>query len=56
MALVVRKLVVQIEEVHSEAGRSVSPPARRAVSAVIANPAAGRYVAGREAMRGKGRR
>jgi hypothetical protein len=40
----VRKLVVQVEEIHQEAGRPVDPPARRAIAAaVIANPCAGRY-------------
>jgi len=41
----VRKLIVQVEEIHREAGRSIEPPRRRAVAAaVIANPCAGRYV------------
>ncbi len=40
-----RKLVVLVEEVHSEMGRTVSPPTRRAAAvAVIENPFAGRYV------------
>jgi hypothetical protein len=40
-----RKLVVVVEEVHSEMGRAVSPPTRRAAAvAVIENPLAGRYV------------
>ena len=40
----VRKLVVQVDEVHREMGRAVSPPTRRALAiAVIANPCAGRY-------------
>jgi hypothetical protein len=40
-----RKLVVVVEEVHSEMGRPVSPPTRRAAAlAVIENPLAGRYV------------
>ncbi len=41
----IRKLVVQVEEVHSEMGRAVDPPGRKAVAmAVIENPCAGRYV------------
>ena len=41
----IRKLVVQVEEVHSEMGREVNPPARKAVAmAVIENPCVGRYV------------
>ncbi|MEY3666066.1 MAG: hypothetical protein RLZZ153_2248, partial [Pseudomonadota bacterium] len=40
----IRKLVVVVDEVHKEMGRSVSPPTRRALAmAVIANPYAGRY-------------
>jgi hypothetical protein len=41
----IRKLVTVVEETHSEAGRTVSPPTRRAAAiAVIDNPFAGRYV------------
>ncbi len=40
----IRKIVTWVEETHAEAGRSVAPPTRKAVSvAVIANPFAGRY-------------
>lgn len=40
----IRKLVVQVDETHSEMGRMVEPATRRAVAmAVIANPFAGRY-------------
>jgi hypothetical protein len=40
----IRKLVVQIDEIHSQMGRPVDPPTRRAVAmAVIANPFAGVY-------------
>lgn len=40
----IRKLVVVVDEVHKEVGRTVSPPTRRALAmAVIANPYAGRY-------------
>ena len=45
MAPDIRKLVTIVEETWSEMGRSVDPPTRRAAAiAVIANPAAGRYV------------
>jgi hypothetical protein len=40
----VRKFVTVVDETHSEMGRPVSPPIRRAAAlAVIANPFAGRY-------------
>ena len=40
----IRKLIVQVDEVRIEMGRTVSPPTRRALAmAVIANPYAGRY-------------
>jgi hypothetical protein len=40
----IRKIVVQMDEIHKEMGHEVSPPTRRAVAmAVIANPFAGRY-------------
>jgi hypothetical protein len=43
--LQLRKLVVQLEETHREAGRAVDPPTRKvSVAAVITNPYAGRYV------------
>jgi hypothetical protein len=39
-----RKLVTVVEEIHREAGRPVSPAARKAAAvAVVANPFAGRY-------------
>jgi hypothetical protein len=41
----IRKIVVQVDEIRTEMGRTVEPPARRALAiAVIANPCAGRYV------------
>src|SRR5580698_1425978 len=44
MSAAIRKLVVQVDEVRMEMGRSVEPPTRRAVAmAVIANPFADRY-------------
>jgi hypothetical protein len=46
MTAAIRKLVVQVDEVHLEMGRPVEPPTRRAVAmAVIRNPYAGRYAA-----------
>ena len=45
MSADIRKIVVIIEEVLTEAGEPVSPPTRRAAAiAVIRNPFAGRYV------------
>lgn len=44
MIAVIRKLVVQVDEIRMDMGRAVEPPTRRAVAmAVIANPYAGRY-------------
>ena len=41
----IRKLAVFVEEVHSEMGRKVDPPTRKAAAvAVIRNPYAGCYV------------
>jgi hypothetical protein len=46
MSAAIRKLVVQVDEIHLEMGRPVEPPTRRAVAmAVIHNPYAGRYAA-----------
>ena len=40
----IRKIVTVLEDTHSEMGRAVSPPTRRAAAvAVIENPFAGRY-------------
>ncbi|MEO8241991.1 MAG: amino acid synthesis family protein [bacterium] len=45
MSADIRKIAVWVEEIHSEAGRPVVPPTRKAVAvAVIVNPFAGRYV------------
>nr|WP_315431424.1 amino acid synthesis family protein [uncultured Albidiferax sp.] len=44
MSAKIRKIIVQIDEVHIEVGQAVTPPTRRALAmAVIANPYAGRY-------------
>jgi len=41
----IRKIAVWVEETHSENGKPISPPTRKAVAvAVIANPFAGQYV------------
>ena len=41
----IRKIVTFVEETHSEMGRAVNPPTRRAAAAaVIENPCAGKYV------------
>ena len=41
----IRKVAVFLEETHSEMGRAVNPPTRRAAAvAVIENPCAGKYV------------
>ena len=41
----IRKIVTFLEETHTEMGRSVNPPTRRAAAAaVIENPFAGKYV------------
>ena len=40
----IRKIIVQVDEVHIEMGQPVNPPTRRALAmAVIDNPYAGRY-------------
>ncbi len=45
MSAVIRKIVTVVEETLQEAGRSISPPTRRAAAiAVIENPFAGQYV------------
>jgi hypothetical protein len=44
MSANIRKLIVQVDETRQEMGRTIDPPARRAVAiAVIDNPYAGRY-------------
>ncbi|MCF6232542.1 MAG: amino acid synthesis family protein [Rhodobacteraceae bacterium] len=45
MTMDIRKTAVWVEETHTEIGRAISPPTRKAVAvAVIANPFAGAYV------------
>ena len=40
----IRKIIVQVDEVHIEMGKAISPPTRRALAmAVIHNPLAGSY-------------
>jgi hypothetical protein len=44
MSANIRKLIIQVDEVRKEMGRTIDPPTRRAVAiAVIENPYAGRY-------------
>jgi hypothetical protein len=44
MTASIRKIIVQVDEIHVEMGQPVSPPTRRALAmAVIANPFAGVY-------------
>ena len=47
----IRKLVVQVDEIHREMGRDVQPPTRRALAmAVIINPHAGAYAENLDAL------
>ncbi len=40
----IRKIIVQVDEIHFDGGKAVKPPTRRALAmAVIANPYAGRF-------------
>ena len=40
----IRKIIVQVDEVHIEMGQAITPPTRRALAmAVIANPLAGSF-------------
>ncbi len=51
MQALIRKLVVQVEETHREAGRALPTATRRALAmAVIENPFAGRYEADLEPL------
>jgi len=44
MTAAIRKIIVQVDEIHMEMGKPVQPPTRRALAmAVIANPFAGVY-------------
>ena len=41
----IRRIVIQIEEIHNEMGKTVDPPARKGtVAAIIKNPFSGKYV------------
>ena len=41
----IRRIVIQVEEIHQEIGYSIDPPARKVtVAAVIINPFSGKYV------------
>ena len=51
MTAEIRKLVVQVDEIHREMGRDITPPTRRALAmAVIANPHAGAYAQNLDAL------
>jgi len=51
LELKIRRLVIQIDEIHQEMQKNVDPPARRALAAgVFHNPYAGRYVEDLEPM------
>ncbi|MDB5931929.1 MAG: hypothetical protein JWR60_3636 [Polaromonas sp.] len=40
----IRKIIVQVDEIHLEMGKAINPPTRKALAmAVINNPFAGRY-------------
>jgi len=43
--VIIRKIVVTVDEIHTEMGKKIDPPTRRAAAvAVIDNPFAGQYV------------
>ena len=47
----IRKIIVQVDEVHIEMGKTISPPTRRALAmAVIHNPMAGSYTENLDAL------
>ena len=47
----IRKIIIQVDETRIEMGRSVSPPARKALAmAVIENPFAGQYTENLDAL------
>ena len=51
LELKIRRLVIQIDEIHQEMQKNVDPPARKAlVAGVFHNPYAGRYVEDLEPM------
>ena len=51
LELKIRRLVIQIDEIHQEMQKNVDPPARKALAAgVFYNPYAGRYVEDLEPM------
>ena len=41
----IRRIIILVEEIHKEIGRSINPPARKVtIAAIIYNPYAGKYV------------
>ena len=51
LELKIRRLVIQLDEIHLEMGKTIDPPAQKALAAgVFQNPYAGRYVEDLEPM------
>lgn len=51
MSAKIRKIIVQVDEIHMEMGQAIQPPTRRALAmAVIENPYAGSYVENLDAL------
>jgi hypothetical protein len=49
--LQIRRVIVQVDEIHYEMGKQVAPPSRKAIAAAaIANPYAGKFVDDLEPM------
>ena len=49
--LQIRRVVIQVDEIHNEMGKKIEPPARKAVAAAaILNPFAGKFVDDLEPM------
>ena len=45
MRPIIRRIVIQIEEIHNEIGKTIAPPARKCtVAAIIKNPYSGKYI------------
>ena len=51
LELKIRRLVVQVDEIHSEIGKKINPPSQKSLAAgVFHNPYAGKYVEDLELM------
>ena len=47
----IRRVIVQVDEIHHEMGKKIAPPARKAIAAAaILNPFVGKYVADLEPL------